>query len=97
MNWTCHECDKIIHGLRPEHCTVCHETFASTKAGDRHRVGSFQPYARRCLTTGEMVDAKLEQDSHGYWRIVVTAADRCRAENLRAVRAPRVPQPTPQE
>ncbi|AKO60632.1 hypothetical protein STORMBORN_42 [Propionibacterium phage Stormborn] len=30
MQWTCHKCDSTIIGYRPEHCTICHETFTST-------------------------------------------------------------------
>ncbi len=37
MQWTCHKCDSTIIGYRPEHCTVCHETFTSTRSGDMHR------------------------------------------------------------
>lgn len=30
-------CGKSWTGLKREHCPACHETFSSTKAGDRHR------------------------------------------------------------
>ena len=39
MQWTCHKCDSTIIGYKPEHCTICHETFTSTISGDMHRVG----------------------------------------------------------
>lgn len=39
MQWTCHKCDTTIIGYRPEHCTICHETFNGTHVGDMHRVG----------------------------------------------------------
>lgn len=31
------ECGTTWTGLRREHCAGCHETFNSTKAGDKHR------------------------------------------------------------
>lgn len=39
MQWQCRKCDTTIIGYKPEHCTVCHETFTSTTSGDMHRVG----------------------------------------------------------
>lgn len=39
MQWTCHKCDTTIIGYKPEHCTVCHETFTCTHAGAMHRIG----------------------------------------------------------
>lgn len=70
-NWTCRHCHKPIHGQRSEHCPVCHETFTGTTAGDMHRRGDHGittgPNRRRCLTTDEMLDRGMTQDSHGRW------------------------------
>jgi hypothetical protein len=56
--WVCHECDRTIHGFKAEHCTACHQTFTSTEAGDKHRVGehdvSIGPTRRRCMTVDEL-------------------------------------------
>lgn len=54
-------------GYKIEHCTVCHETFTSTPAGDAHQVGTFED-GRRCLTVAEMhASKKLHQNSRGHW------------------------------
>lgn len=71
MQWTCHKCDSTIIGYRPEHCTVCHETFAGTVAGDMHRVGDHGvktgPNRRRCLTVDEMEAKGMKLGKLGYW------------------------------
>jgi hypothetical protein len=33
---SCPRCDARWTGLKVEHCSVCHLTFSSTRAGDRH-------------------------------------------------------------
>ncbi|WP_438267951.1 FDXHR family putative zinc-binding protein [Kitasatospora purpeofusca] len=40
-------CGREWTGQRAEHCPACHETFASTRAGDAHRTGPHG--ARSCL------------------------------------------------
>ncbi len=35
-------------------CTACCQAFSSTQAFDLHRVGSFTPLTRRCLSVQEM-------------------------------------------
>lgn len=71
MTTTCTACGKSWGGLRAEHCTVCHETFSGTTAGDRHRTGDHAvfvgPDRRRCLTADEMRDKGLEQNTKGIW------------------------------
>ena len=42
-----------------EHCWACHETFSATRAGDMHRVGSYSPNHRRCLSAKEMTERGL--------------------------------------
>lgn len=71
----CQHCGKTWGGHRPEHCTVCHETFTGNEAGDRHRVGDHNdrdpnsPDRRRCLTSAEMLGAGMVQDDRGMWRV----------------------------
>nr|DAR27370.1 MAG TPA: Rubrerythrin, rubrerythrin, peroxidase, peroxide, oxidized [Caudoviricetes sp.] len=71
MQWTCHKCDTTIIGYRPEHCTVCHETFNGTHAGDMHRTGDHGVKTganrRRCLTVDEMLARGMTRNRHGYW------------------------------
>lgn len=73
MQWTCHKCDSTITGYRPEHCTVCHETFTSTRSGDMHRTGDHGvkegPSRRRCLTVDEMEAKGMQRNKLGYWTI----------------------------
>jgi hypothetical protein len=61
MSWRCEPCGQTISGLKPEHCPVCHETFANTRAGDRHRVGPHDG-DRRCLTIVEMLCTPVAKD-----------------------------------
>jgi hypothetical protein len=60
-NWECRTCNKWIHGLKPEHCMVCHETFSGTRAADLHRKNG------RCLSVLEMVKKNFSQNRLGYW------------------------------
>ncbi|BAJ30092.1 MULTISPECIES: FDXHR family putative zinc-binding protein [Kitasatospora] len=55
-------CGRQWSGQRAEHCPACHETFASTRAGDAHRTGPHN--ARRCLPPAT---AALWQDARGLW------------------------------
>ena len=57
----CNGCGAEWTSRKWEHCRVagCHQTFASTRAGDAHRVGHHDEYppsplARRCLGPSEM-------------------------------------------
>ena len=62
-------------------------------AFDRHRIGDHQlnfpehETGRRCMDIDEMVDAGLEQDGRGRWRVVVTEADRARLSQFRVGRS----------
>jgi hypothetical protein len=61
-------CGATWAGTRVQHCTVCHETFTGTRAGDMHRTGDFTgPDRRRCLTPDEMRAKGLEQIDEGQW------------------------------
>jgi hypothetical protein len=46
---------------------VCGERFNSVYAFDLHRVGSFAPMARRCLTADEMLAAGYSRNIAGFW------------------------------
>lgn len=64
----CTRCNAKWHGLRLEHCTVCHRTFSGTKAGDAHRIGEHWPAGlRRCLTDEEMAAGGMWRDERGVW------------------------------
>lgn len=43
------------------HCTLCHRTFSTETVGDRHRVGTYDPPARRCVSDEEMVKKGFER------------------------------------
>lgn len=49
---SCSGCDFTWYGLKLEHCTVCHQTFTTTRNGDLHQVGPWSK--RRCLTPEEL-------------------------------------------
>lgn len=70
MKTTC-TCGKSWTGFRMEHCTVCHETFSGTTAGDKHRTGDHNTYSgpsrRRCLSGAEMRKRGMEQNARGVW------------------------------
>ena len=68
MQWTCHKCDTTIIGYRPEHCTICHETFNGTYAGDMHRVGDHGVKTGPNRRTIDEMEAKgMKRNRHGYW------------------------------
>lgn len=48
-------------------CTACGEIFHSVTAFDKHRIGTFEPNTRHCMTTDEMIDAGLDIDKKGHW------------------------------
>jgi hypothetical protein len=52
---------------RAQHCKVCHRTFTSPSAGDRHRIGE-HGIDRRCLWTNlDLISAGLEQKPNLMW------------------------------
>ena len=61
-------CGKSWTGKRMEHCKVCHETFSSTIAGDKHRTGQ-HGIDRRCLTASEMDEKGLRRNARGVWTL----------------------------
>jgi hypothetical protein len=85
MKWTCQDCKQLVKGLKAEHCPVCCETFGGIQAGDKHRVGHFSPYERRCLTPAEMEARGLWHDDDGVWHLPAPrmALRSHSAENLR--------------
>jgi hypothetical protein len=64
-------------------CSGCRQDFSSVAAFDRHRVGSFDPFDRRCMDETEMLVAGMEVDERGRWRIALSDEDR---ERLRALK-----------
>jgi len=48
-------------------CSVCKKMFNSTYAFDKHRIGTFRPNTRRCMTTGEMREAGMGENWRGRW------------------------------
>jgi hypothetical protein len=55
---SCPRCDARWTGLKVEHCSVCHLTFSSTRAGDRHLVDMDPVTGRsRHLTRKQMLGA----------------------------------------
>lgn len=70
MSGACHLCRYTWTAPRAEHCTVCHQTFGGTYAGDMHRVGKFNDPddPRRCLKGDE---AGLQLNNRGHWSQVV--------------------------
>ena len=48
-------------------CSACGEYFNRSSLFDRHRVGSFQPRARRCLSPDEMSEKGWRKNSAGFW------------------------------
>lgn len=66
---TCRDCGATWGGKRLEHCTVCHQTFTGTGAGDKHRVGDYWPNERRCLSGDEMRAKGMRQNDRGHWNL----------------------------
>jgi hypothetical protein len=77
-------------------CPSCGTDFASVAAFDRHRVGRHEyTYSegahkdppredgRRCLDADEILEAGMELDGRGRWRIVLSEGDRARLTGMR--------------
>lgn len=75
----CRDCHKTWRGYKPEHCTVCHETFGGSTGGDRHRAGKHGVKEglerRRCRTAEEMLDVGMSLNAKGIWIVEVTQED----------------------
>jgi hypothetical protein len=76
-------------------CRACGGTdFASVSAFDRHRTGDHEldwsehENGRRCRDTEEMLEAGLELDPRGRWRIVLNDEQRERLRELKGSRLP---------
>lgn len=48
-------------------CAACNLVFNSTASFDFHRVGTYEPDTRRCLTLVEMRQKGMVQDGRGQW------------------------------
>ena len=57
-------CGKTLRGTKVEHCTVCCETFGTTRAGDSHRKGEYPD--RSCVDPATL---GLHLDAGGVWRL----------------------------
>jgi hypothetical protein len=49
-------------------CAACGLKFASTYAHDRHRVGTFKPLNRHCLSVAELRTKGWSPNDLGFWR-----------------------------
>ena len=65
-------------------CPTCQEYFNSSTAFDQHRVGSFEPDTRRCLTVAEMQVKNFGKTNDDFWLCPVSLKDRERLNSLRA-------------
>lgn len=45
----CKSCGAGWNGLKTCHCTVCHRTFSTIAAFDKHRRGSYELDTRHCV------------------------------------------------
>jgi hypothetical protein len=48
-------------------CPSCGQYFNSTYAFDTHRIGTFQPMRRMCLTPEQMIEEGMAQSAKGFW------------------------------
>ena len=65
-------------------CAACEEYFNSTHAFTKHRVGSFEPDTRRCLTVAEMEAKTFSKTQDYFWLCPVALEDRKRLNCIRA-------------
>lgn len=56
-------------------CAACGAVFAGVRAFDAHRVGSYQPKTRRCLTACELHAQGMAQDVRGWWVLSETSTE----------------------
>lgn len=50
-------------------CSVCEEVFASVSGFDKHRVGSYTPDNRHCLSPKKLEKMGWGKDKRGHWRL----------------------------
>jgi len=67
-------------------CAACEEYFNSTHAFTKHRVGSFEPDTRRCLTAAEMEAMKFGKTKDDFWLCPVSPKDWERLNRMRTKR-----------
>lgn len=48
-------------------CPSCGQYFNSTYAFDMHRIGTFQPMRRVCLTVDQMLEEGMAQNAQWFW------------------------------
>ena len=56
-------------------CDTCHLVFSGESAFDRHRIGRYEPYQRRCLTIPQMASKHLYPKPSGVIGRRVSRAD----------------------
>jgi hypothetical protein len=64
-------------------CAACEEYFNSTGAFTKHRVGSYEPDTRRCLTVAEMEAKTFSKTQDDFWLSPVAPKDRERLNRIR--------------
>ena len=64
-----HWCGAEWSGHKPEHCVVCHETFSTTRAGDRHRRADTQG----AISCQEPLGVGLVRGSDNVWHEAPTS------------------------
>lgn len=64
-------------------CAACEEYFNSTDAFTKHRVGSYEPDRRRCLTVAEMEAKTFSKTQDDFWLSPVAPKDRERLNRIR--------------
>lgn len=64
---TCRHCGAQYSG-KQNHCQVCHQTFATERGGDSHRLGPYEPPgARFCAPTQDLASSGMWVDKRGIW------------------------------
>ena len=64
-------------------CAACEEYFNSNHAFDKHRIGSFEPDTRRCLTVAEMEAMNFRKTKDDFWLSPIAPKDRERLNRIR--------------
>ena len=64
-------------------CAACGEYFQHPNAFEKHRVGTYQPDTRRCLTAAEMDAQGFERDPRGNRKTPLSARKRAQLAALK--------------
>ena len=85
------DCVKPRQGTKTEHCTVCHESFSTTRNGDAHRKGR-HGVDRHCVAPTEV---GLVRNSRGVWVSPGSASEVPQITATVSLYGPGGPSPTP--